>query len=165
MMQVNVIIMKDLSCLLINVLDITKLKLKRVCCAGFRNVWKNLSLILRGFCQYFLSCQHLIFFPLRQVLFLPDCARQLIDNWLQSHSGLLKYQAEASSYRPRPQASLLCASGRLAPLEPSPVIPIQTACFVYLHHSCLPTTYRPSARWGWQGVNTDKNMATRERDR
>lgn len=78
------------------------------------------------------------FFPPFQVLFLPDCVHLLIDNWLQSHSGLLKYQAGASGFRPRPQAPLLSASGRLAPLEPIPVSPIQPACFVYLRLSRLP---------------------------
>ena len=88
------------------------------------------------------------FFPPFQVLFLPDCVHLLIDKWLQSHSGLLKYQAGASGFRPRPQALLLSASGRLAPLEPSPVSPIQPACFVYLHLSCLTATHRAPARWG-----------------
>ena len=120
----------------------------------------------KNICQYFLSSVIVsIFFPPFQVLFLPDCVHLLIDNWLQSHSGLLKYQAEASGFRPRPQALLLSASGRLAPLEPIPVSPIQPACFVYLHLSRLPATHRAPARWGWQGVNTDKNMAVRKRDR
>lgn len=103
----------------------------------------------KNICQYFLSSVIVpifFFFPPFQVLFLPDCVHLLIDNWLQSHSGLLKYQARASGFRPRPQAPLLSASGRLAPLEPIPVSPIQPACFVYLRLS--PATHRAPARWG-----------------
>lgn len=77
---------------------------------------------------------------------MPDCARLLIDNWLQSHSGLLKYQARASGFRPRPQAPLLSASGRLAPLEP---IPSQShsalCCFVRLLGSRPPLL--PTGPW------------------
>lgn len=115
--------------------------------------------------QYFLSSVIVSIFVSFQVLLLHDCVHLLIDNWLQIHSSLLKYQAEASGFWPRPRAPLLSASGRLAPIEPSPVIPIQTACFVYLYLSCFSATHRALARWGWQGVNTDKNMAVRKRDR
>lgn len=87
-------------------------------------------------------CHCLNFFPAIQAVFLPDCVHLLIDNWLQSHSGLLKYQARASGFRPRPQAPLLSVSGRLAPLEPFPVSPIQPGCFVYLHLCRLPATHR-----------------------
>lgn len=87
-------------------------------------------------------CHRLNFFPPVEALFLPDCVHLLIDNWLQSHSGLLKYQAGASGFRPRPQAPPLSASGRLAPLEPIPVSPIQPGCFVYLHLCRLPATHR-----------------------
>lgn len=88
------------------------------------------------------------FFPPFQVVFLPDCMHLLIDNWLQSHSGLLKYQAGASGFRPRPRATLLSLSGRLAPIEPIPVSTIQPAYFVCLHLSRLPATHRALARWG-----------------
>lgn len=126
--------------------------------------WKGKE---KNISQYFLSSVIIwVFFPQPfQVLFLPDCLHLLIDNWLQSHSGLLKYQARASCFRPRPRAPLLSASGRLAPLEPIPVSPIQPACFMCLRLSCLPATHRAPARWGWQGISANKNMAVRERDR
>ncbi len=134
-----------------------------VCLCGFVVVWKhpkvNLKIAQKQgkkrisvniFCP--LSSSQFFSLPF-QVLFLPDCVHLLIDNWLQSHSGLLKYQAGASGFRPRPRAPLLSASGRLAPLEPIPVSPIQPACFVYLHLSrlLLPTGPRLG---GADGVST-----------
>lgn len=63
------------------------------------------------------------FFPPIQALLLPDRVHLLIDNWLQSHSGLLKYQAGASGFRPRPQAPLLSASGKVGSIRAYPSQP------------------------------------------
>jgi len=91
-------------------------------------VWKDVKVNLKiasskrrkEIGQYFLSSVIVSIFPPFSASFLPDCVHLLIDNWLQSHSGLLKYQAGASGFRPRPRALPLSASGWLAPLEPSP---------------------------------------------
>lgn len=77
----------------------------------------------------------------------------------------LKIPSWGFRFQARPRAPLLSASGRLAPIEPIPVSTIQPAYFVCLHLSRLPATHRALARWGWQGVNADKNMAVRKKDR
>lgn len=128
------------------------LKRVRVCVCAVLCVWKDPKVNLeiaspkkekkRISVNIFCLLSSSQFFPPVQALFLPDCVHLLIDNWLQSHSGLLKYQAGASGFRPRPQAPLLSASGRVAPLEPIAVSPIQPACFVYLHLCRLPATHR-----------------------
>lgn len=92
---------------------------------------------------------YIYFFVRRhQCLFLPvflrDCVHLLIDNWLQSHSGLLKYQARASGFSHRPQAPLLSVS----PAGSSTArLSIHFHCIVlllqHLASPATPTSYRP----------------------